>query len=689
MHLSKTRFVFIFIILLTIKLAWSANDTAFESKIQHAEALVYQDPAAAEQILRELIQDLDPEKDFLPYYRVAINLSDALVGQDKYQQSIETLDNLLGLVESNRLMSNKAQVLSRKSEVYWYQGDVYKAIDLLESSLALYRTAGGEKDISSTLNNLGIMYRHLGDYETALTYLLKALAIKETLGNQSAVATTLNNIGVLYNYLEKYHEAISYFDRSIELYQNKLNDPSLADPVSNKGFALVQLGQLESAVEHFHQSLAIEQETNNIRGQSVSHAQLGSTYRQLNRFDEAQTHLDKAMDLALQTQSPAVLSEAHLQNARLEYDNNNYNEAIKILVQGLDYATVSSEKEKISELHRELSKAYEATGTFDLALRHYRLYKKVSEELIDADTRDRITRLQYKSKLDQREQEINLLKQQNEIKSLRLEQSDSEKSRTLITSIAVVILFCLSIIVLYHRKRLFREREISDELIKLNELKSQFLMQTSNKLLDPVHQIQEISQSVIDEAEEQNLNHRNITKIKNSSKKLDILINNLVDFSAEKNKQLNLQVEALDIHEIVQDVNEIIQSDLLNEVNVNETLTISNQIPLSLPLVSADPKRLHQILFNLTEQFYHSVDKGTLYLHALPVNQQLMIRLSNRPLTGGNRPITDNSLWDSLPFEMNLAKTLIEQLHGEVWIDQDETEYTICFTLPLAPEQKD
>ena len=234
---------------------------------QQANSLIYENPQQAIKLIEHGLELLEQQPDFELYYVLNITLSDTYVQQDNYQQAHVLLQHLLAHTSIQTHADKQAQALSRKGEIYWYQGDIYQAVDSLEKSLNLYRAANKPHDIAIAQNNLGIIHRHLGNYEQALDYLLKSLAIKESLDNPGSVASALNNIGVVYFYLKQYEKAILYYNKSIEVYQSLGLRTEQADPINNKGQALEKLGQFEQAIEHYESSLSIEQEINNKRGQ--------------------------------------------------------------------------------------------------------------------------------------------------------------------------------------------------------------------------------------------------------------------------------------------------------------------------------------------------------------------------------------------------------------------------------------
>ncbi|WP_164503585.1 tetratricopeptide repeat-containing sensor histidine kinase [Pleionea sediminis] len=651
----------------------------FETADRAAE-LIYQDPKQASMVADQAINDLKSSPNIELYYRLNLIKSDAFVEQNLLEQSLQTLQNLLTQVQSNDLPMYKAQVLSRMGEVFWYQGKIYEAIDHLERSLNLYQAAGYKKEISSGLNNIGIMYRHLGDYDKALNYLLKSLSYKESLGDKSAMASTLNNIGVLYYFLQKYDQAIEQYNKSIELYQEVNEHDNLADPFNNKGQALEKLGQLTDAIELYQKSLVIEQDSHNKRGQGYSHSNIGAVLRKLGRLEEAQIQLERALTLARESKVPSVETEALLQLGLLHADLGESNRAIESLQQGLSIARDTTEKEKIKTFHFQLSKLFETKGLYKEALQHYRDYKVIADQLSNSDRKDRITRLEFKNKLDKREQEIQLLKQENEIKSLQVKNSKFEKQMTLGLSALSFVVFALMIGIIYHRKKLNREREISDQLAQLDDLKSQFFSQTSAELLTPIQQIHHLSDEMLQSLNQSSSEFKKMRTIDNQSSKLNLLIRNLLDFSADRGKSLSLNLKPVNFYDITHQVVELCL-DSQNDLSIS----FVNQVTKEIPKVKADAERIKQVFFNVCSTVFGHITSGNIYLHAIPLDNRLIIRVSSQDLSERTNQLHFESIDvnELNSFQMKLSLRLIELHEGELWIENQPPEFTVCFTLPI------
>ncbi len=144
-------------------------------------------------------------------------------------------DNLIKVMERQYLemspadKSNPAVVsklVTPLAKLYFESGFYLKALELLEQSLTIYKTAYGEQhpDVAATLNNIGLTWDRLGEYRKALDYYAQALDInRQAYGEQHpAVARNLNNIARAWYNLGEYQQAKEYLEAALAIQRDML-----------------------------------------------------------------------------------------------------------------------------------------------------------------------------------------------------------------------------------------------------------------------------------------------------------------------------------------------------------------------------------------------------------------------------------------------------------------------------------
>ncbi|MGL5508335.1 MAG: sensor histidine kinase, partial [Microcoleaceae cyanobacterium] len=161
----------------------------------------------------------------------------------------------------------------------------------------------------------------------------------------------------------------------------------------------------------------------------------------------------------------------------------------------------------------------------------------------------------------------------------------------------------------------------NSELERLNQLKDEFLANTSHELKTPLNGIIGITESMLDGAtgDISEVQRRNLFLVAQSGRRLSNLINDILDFSKLRHKNIFLHLDAIDLKQITEIV--IIFSQLLVK---SKKLLIINHIPADLPPVYADLNRLQQILYNLIGNAIKFTDQGQVEITAQVVNKTIV-----------------------------------------------------------------
>lgn len=145
------------------------------------------------------------------------------------------------------------------------------------------------------------------------------------------------------------------------------------------------------------------------------------------------------------------------------------------------------------------------------------------------------------------------------------------------------------------RRKLEQEREVVRNLKDAGRLKDELLANTSHELRTPLNGIIGLAQSLLDGISGP-LNEsarKNLDLIVSSGRRLASLVDDILDFSKLKNKDLQLRRREVDLRGLVDGVLALIRP-LLGDKPIN----LHNAVPEQVR-VYADEDRLQQILFNL------------------------------------------------------------------------------------------
>ncbi|MEE3719825.1 response regulator [Tumidithrix elongata RA019] len=151
------------------------------------------------------------------------------------------------------------------------------------------------------------------------------------------------------------------------------------------------------------------------------------------------------------------------------------------------------------------------------------------------------------------------------------------------------------------------------KLRELDKLKDEFLANTSHELRTPLNGIIGLAESLIDGATGplSDNTKSNLDTIASAGRRLATLVNDILDFSRLKHRNIDLQIKPIAVREIVSVVLVLCQS-----LVGNKPLQLVNAVSADLPLVDADENRLQQILYNLLGNAIKFTETGTIEVSA-------------------------------------------------------------------------
>jgi signal transduction histidine kinase/DNA-binding response OmpR family regulator/HAMP domain-containing protein len=242
--------------------------------------------------------------------------------------------------------------------------------------------------------------------------------------------------------------------------------------------------------------------------------------------------------------------------------------------------------------------------------------------------------------------------------------------------------------------RLYEEAvETAERLREVDRLKSQFLANMSHELRTPLNSIIGFSRVVLKGIDGPITDHQreDLEAIYNSGQHLLGLINDILDVSKIEAGKMELDFEPVNLKEIINGV----MSTAIALVK-DKPVELQQAVPDDLPTITADERRVRQILLNLVSNAAKFTDEGFIRVAAEVDGGE--VRLS---VTDTGRGIAEEEMEKVFePFTQVDASTTRQhggtglgltishsfvQLHGgRMWVDSELGEGTVfTFTLPV------
>ncbi|MCB9638100.1 MAG: response regulator [Myxococcales bacterium] len=233
-------------------------------------------------------------------------------------------------------------------------------------------------------------------------------------------------------------------------------------------------------------------------------------------------------------------------------------------------------------------------------------------------------------------------------------------------------------------------------LSRLDQLKDQLIANTSHELRTPLNGMIGLTESLLEgsagplpeEAVE------DLTLIARSSRRLAVLLNDLLDFSRLRQQRFKLEAKPTSVIETV----ELVLALSLPQAH-NKHIQLLSDIPEDLPAVLADENRLQQILHNLIGNAIKFTNNGHIKVSAQPKDGYVSISITDSGL--GIKSEDQERIFrsfeqvdgsskrahDGLGLGLAITKQLVELQGGTISVSSTLGQgSSFTFTLPISEE---
>jgi tetratricopeptide (TPR) repeat protein len=293
---------------------------------------------------------------------------------------------------------------------YRNQGALDKALEYYLTSLSLYDSLDNNEGVATSKNNIATIYAIKKDYKQAMRYLEESYSLFEEINDPFRLVGSMNNLGNLYQDIEDYEKALKYYTEAFEL--SEKNGASFADPLTNIGNLYFNRSEFEAALGYYSRALEIERSNNNKLGVLNILTNMGITYTKAGRPGTADRYLNEALALSEELQSFTNLPTIYKAMAENYSLQNRWKEAFEMQVR----------------------------------------YDESREKIYSEESSRNIAQMEMVLAFQQKERELEILRKDDEIKTLELR---TTRLVIILAILAVIVVIgCINYFYLDRRRKL-------------------------------------------------------------------------------------------------------------------------------------------------------------------------------------------------------------------------------------------
>jgi len=315
---------------------------------------------------------------------------------------------------------------SLKRVVLKNKGLFAEAIESHLNSLRINEKLGAKQVMATNYNDIGIIYKTTEEYDQALDSYLKANAICEEVNMVRGRIMTLNNIGTIYEAKSEFDYAAHYYNLAYTDALKEGIEDAQAIILNNLGEIYAENGNTTMAQNYFRQTLKLDKKTGDEIGSIYSMLNLAATFIGTGTFDSA----------AFYYQMP--------ENKAISF---NANQLLAFLYGGMT---------EMYKQKKDYKKAFETSWKL----------QTVKDSLYNESRIQQISDAETRYQAEKKDQEIALLKQEQLVKELSIQQHQAER----FALVSLIIFGAMIIWYLYKRNKTRQNELFNKRLLKQKEL---------------------------------------------------------------------------------------------------------------------------------------------------------------------------------------------------------------------------
>ncbi len=611
-------------------------------------------------------------------------------------------DSLKLVLAKDLTPKEKIKTLSALGKAYYNNSELDKALETEYELLDLVSKHGAKIDSAKCYRLIGLVYLQKSWYDKSLDNLMRAQQLFGESGESAMQAKALMNVGIVHDCMNNYPMSLSYYNKALDYFKRTKNENGIADCELNIAIVLAKQKNYKPACENLLSAIKIYEKTGNEPYLAAAYINLGLTSKKMGDYDLAIEYLDKALKIWKQEEDQYHICYYHLNMGEIMLDMKRTEEAGKYLNTAEKLAKEVGSKDLLAKAYEYLSDYHAARNNFKEAYTYLDKSKQLNDSILNAETTEKVSQIQYQYEIAKREVEKEHLVKQNLNKELEL----SKKNMLLYILGAILVIIAVLVILLITQNRIKRKTneqlEVKndlielqkDELISLNVSKDKFLSILAHDIKNPLSSIHGISDLLVTDydkltEEEKMIFTRDIHTL---STNLFEIINTLLTWSTSQSGMITYRPTKFSIGKLCGKTANNLQTvakqkDIAIESTVDENLVVLADENMIISV-------LHNLINNAIKYSYHGtkiriesvrldgfakisvIDSG---IGLSPESQAKLFKYDQHFMNKGTAGETGTGLG------LILCKDFVDKNGGTIKVESTLKEGSkFVFTLPLA-----
>lgn len=479
-----------------------------------------------------------------------------------FREAYEIVNEAIEL--SDKSGSARYKVLSRKwlADTKAEMGEKEQALEIINEAFEIFESELESDELKHVLlGTRGKIFSSLDRNYEALADYYEVIRIIEGDEEQLRNKAVLNNmIGLILNDQDEYEEALERFTIAYNINRELNSVHNLSTNLNNLALALAGMGKTEQAIDTLFAAIAFNTEYD------LKHAVIQNKFNLAVNFIKKGDYINaidigrEGLKLSEELNFPFGMLYHNSVISRAYFNNGNYDTALGHALDAYELSSLFGVRQIMSDVTELIYKIYADKGETEQALAYLEIHHELKLELKENVRSAQISELRAQYNMEQKEAEFQLLQQNLAIQE-SLNASQRQINAILFITMIIVTGFLLYTFKNQRRLRLLlsaledQKNDIQKKnkaLEKLNSDRDALIGVIVHDLKNPLSSISGLVEVMsMNELDEENRSLLSMIDI--SSKKMQRLVNNLLDIKKVERSDIQTEFKEISTREIVED----------------------------------------------------------------------------------------------------------------------------------------
>lgn len=412
--------------------------------------MVLGNPAA--DLLNAIEQEKNIDSLSLLYNQLARNYIDINIDSSLYYAK-----QGLHIAESNDFLLGIAENAAALADSYVVSDSLEQAKRYYLFSIDYFKRLGDGFDLAEIYLVLGNIFLSQNNYAEALSAYQESKKICERNDYSRILCHLYNNIGIIYLDLGENKKAIKNFNRAYDLFKELNFQIPMAKALLNIALTFEDGENDSLKMSYYLEALTIYIAAGADVEASSVYSSLGILKLDNKEYERAYDYFKQGYDISKKSDDQYLGPRSSYMTELLKnlgWTNwmiGKPQEAISLLSESIQMAKQNQYLRKYAQSADYLSAIYEAQNQMDSALKYHKLYKQLSDSVLDESSVKEITQLEMQFEFDRKMREKELEEAKNKVK-----QQKREFIYLMVTLSVVFIAIIAILLFLYQRNKAYQ-----------------------------------------------------------------------------------------------------------------------------------------------------------------------------------------------------------------------------------------